>query len=210
MVEEQRTREDKTLSEGDITLATATTFHDARIYTSNTPDVSLVSTSIFTRLFAPRASGDVGGYPGSTKVFTNGTSGASIAHIQLLHLCLCFGYGLRDHPTTRPHAKRGATALIYSPNSLAWPVALHGSVAAGLRVTFANSAYTSRGLAHQFSTATPNCCSAPKKASARCAPCSLSWEFRRTRGTSRRSFWGAIFNEPGALTLGVARMPTGS
>jgi len=40
--------------------------------------------------------------------------------------------------------------LIFSPNNLAWPVVLFGSVAAGLRCTLANSAYTSRELAYQY------------------------------------------------------------
>ncbi|KAJ6614542.1 hypothetical protein B0H10DRAFT_2044492 [Mycena sp. CBHHK59/15] len=116
------------------------------------------------------------------------TSGASIARIQLLHLCLCFGYGLRDHPTTRPHAKRGATALIYSPNSLAWPVALHGSVAAGLRVTFANSAYTSRGLAHQYLDSDAKLLFSAEEGIRTVRAMFAELGIRRTRGTSRRRF----------------------
>jgi 4-coumarate--CoA ligase len=37
---------------------------------------------------------------------------------------------------------QGNTIMIFSPNSLAYPVMLHGAVAAGLRVTLANTAYT--------------------------------------------------------------------
>ncbi|KAJ7697607.1 AMP binding protein [Mycena rosella] len=91
-----------------------------RIYSSEWPEVPIRSTSIFTRLFASQAPGDVG------------------------EPALSFGYGLRDHPATRASAKRGDTIMIYSPNSIAWPVVLHGSVAAGLRCTLANSAYNSR------------------------------------------------------------------
>ncbi|KAJ7443815.1 AMP binding protein [Mycena latifolia] len=121
-----------------------------RIYSSPLPDVPIVSTSIYTRLLASRAPGDVGGFPGSMKAFIDAASGTTITRAQLRNLTLSFAYGLRDHPTTRPFAKRGDTLLIYSPNSLAWPVVLHGSVAAGLRCTLANSAYNSRELAYQY------------------------------------------------------------
>ncbi|THU76881.1 hypothetical protein K435DRAFT_878604 [Dendrothele bispora CBS 962.96] len=40
------------------------------------------------------------------------------------------------------------TILLYSPNSLAWPVIVFG--AAGLKCTFPNSAYTATELAHQY------------------------------------------------------------
>lgn len=40
--------------------------------------------------------------------------------------------------------------MIFSPNSIAWPVALLGCQAAGLCTTLANSSYTSRELEHQF------------------------------------------------------------
>ncbi|KAJ6449638.1 hypothetical protein DFH09DRAFT_1118520, partial [Mycena vulgaris] len=123
----------------------------ARIYTSPLPDYPILTTSIFTRLFASHASGDVGGFPGSLKAFVDAASGASITRAQLLHLCLSFAYGLKTHPNTAQFAKRGDTVLIFSPNSLAWPVVLFGSVAAGLRCALANSAYTSEELAFQYS-----------------------------------------------------------
>ncbi|KAJ7502923.1 AMP binding protein [Mycena galericulata] len=123
-----------------------------RIYTSPFPDQPILATSIFTRLFAPRAdqSADVGGFPGSLNAFIDASSGACITRSQLVHLSLSFAYGLKHHPNTSPFAKRGDTVLIYSPNSLAWPVVLFGSVAAGLRCTVANSAYTSHELAFQY------------------------------------------------------------
>ncbi|KAJ7449083.1 AMP binding protein [Mycena galericulata] len=122
------------------------------VYKSPFPDVDIPQSSIFTHLFASRtpAGGDVGGFPGSTKAFIDAASGACITRQQLLDFSLRFGFGLRTHPRTAPSAKRGNTVLIYSPNSLAWPVVLFGSVAAGLRCTLANSAYTSRELMHQY------------------------------------------------------------
>ncbi|KAJ7188623.1 AMP binding protein [Mycena filopes] len=121
------------------------------VYTSPLPGRPILSTSIFTRLFgASRTSGQIGGFPGSIKAFVDAASGASITRAQLLHLCLSFGYGLKHNPNTSPFANRGDTVLIYSPNSLAWPVVLFGSVAAGLRCTLANSAYLGHELAYQY------------------------------------------------------------
>ncbi|KAJ7717822.1 AMP binding protein [Mycena maculata] len=121
-----------------------------QIYTSPYPNVPILTTSIFTRLFASRGD-DIGGFPGSCKAFVDATSGASITRAQLRHLSLTLAYGLKHHPNTSQFANRGSTVLIYSPNSLAWPVVLFGSVAAGLRCTLANSAYTSHELAFQYS-----------------------------------------------------------
>ncbi|KAJ7665919.1 AMP binding protein [Mycena polygramma] len=121
-----------------------------RIYTSSFPDVPIVNMSLFTRLFASRGPGDVGGFPGTWKAYIDAATGASITRAELKTLSLSFAYGLRSHPTTQPFAKRGDTVMIFSPNSLAWPVVLFGSIAAGLRCTLANSAYTSHELAYQY------------------------------------------------------------
>ncbi|KAF7362187.1 4-coumarate--CoA ligase-like 7 [Mycena venus] len=122
------------------------------IYTSPYTPYPILSTSIFTRLFASGASGDshIGSFPGSLKAFVDADSGASITRAQLAHLALSLAYGLKHNPHTSRFASRGSTVLIYSPNSLAWPVVLFGSVAAGLRCTLANSAYTSHELAFQY------------------------------------------------------------
>ncbi|KAJ7149791.1 AMP binding protein [Mycena crocata] len=111
-----------------------------QIYTSHVPDVPVLSTSIFTRLFGSRhGADDVGGFPGSMKAFVDAATGATLTRAEVKKLALSFAYGLRDHPMTRQFAKRGDTLLIYSPNSLAWPVVLYGSVAAGIRCTLSNS-----------------------------------------------------------------------
>ncbi|KAF7378255.1 4-coumarate--CoA ligase-like 7 [Mycena sanguinolenta] len=122
-----------------------------RIYTSDLPSLPIVSTSIFARIFAARAPGDIGGFPGSQIAFVDGQNGISLTRAELLNLALSFGYGIQHHPTLAPLTPRGATALIFSPNSLAWPVVIFGCLAAGLRCTTANSSYTSRELAHQYS-----------------------------------------------------------
>ncbi|KAJ7255024.1 AMP binding protein [Mycena haematopus] len=121
-----------------------------RIYTSGIADLPVVSTSIFTRILAARGPGDIGGFQSSHIAFVDSQTGASLTRTELLNLSLSFGYGILHHPVTAQYMTRGTTALIYSPNSLAWPVVIFGCVAAGLRCTLANNAYTNSELAHQY------------------------------------------------------------
>lgn len=46
--------------------------------------------------------------------------------------------------------KRGDTVLLYLSNSIAFPVVMFGCVAAGIKCSPANTAYTSRELEHQY------------------------------------------------------------
>ncbi|KAJ7196472.1 AMP binding protein [Mycena pura] len=122
-----------------------------RIYTSHVPDVHIPNTSLFTYLFGSRAGpDDVGGYSGSSNAFVDAATGTTVTRSHLKHLCLSFAHGIRTHPTMRPFAKRGDTVLVFSPNSLAWPVVVYGAIAAGARCTLANSAYTRPELAFQY------------------------------------------------------------
>ncbi|KJA28962.1 hypothetical protein HYPSUDRAFT_33429 [Hypholoma sublateritium FD-334 SS-4] len=122
------------------------------IYTSPLTPPPLPHRSVFTHLFASTTSSpnDVGGYPSATPAFIDAASGTTLTRGQLKHLALSFAHGLRSHPATRSHAKRGDTVMVYSPNALVWPVVVFGSVAAGLRCTLANHAYNARELAFQY------------------------------------------------------------
>ncbi|KAF7316075.1 4-coumarate--CoA ligase-like 7 [Mycena indigotica] len=123
-----------------------------QIYTSPLPDVPICETSIFTHLFASQtpSKADIGGFPASAPAYIDAVSGTSLSRAQLRDLALRFAFGLRNHANTANSAKRGEVVLFHAPNALAWPVALCGSIAAGLRCTLANSAYTARELAHQY------------------------------------------------------------
>ncbi|TFK74033.1 AMP binding protein [Pluteus cervinus] len=120
------------------------------VYPSSTPSVPVVSTSVYTHLFSasPSDPTSVGGYPGSSPAFIDAPSGTTLTRAQLKNLTLSFAFGIRNHPTTR--ANVGDTVLIYSQNSLHWPVVLFGCVAAGLRCTLANSGYNARELTYQY------------------------------------------------------------
>ncbi|CAK5262082.1 unnamed protein product [Mycena citricolor] len=117
------------------------------IYTSPAPSVPVVSTSVFTHILSLDArTGDVGGFPGAKPAFIDADTGTTVTRVQLRQLALEFAFGMR----TRAGARRDDVVMIYSPNALAWPVVLFGSVAAGLRCTLANSAYLPRELVHQY------------------------------------------------------------
>ncbi|KAJ7060930.1 hypothetical protein C8F01DRAFT_1253407 [Mycena amicta] len=124
-----------------------------RIYTSALPPVALTHTSLFTRLFGPRTSSglDIGGFAPTAPAHIDAVTGTTLSRAQTRDFALTFAHGLRNHPTTAPYSKRGQTVMFFAPNALASPVLLFGCIAAGLRCTLANSAYTPRELAHQYS-----------------------------------------------------------
>ncbi|KAJ7634478.1 AMP binding protein [Roridomyces roridus] len=128
-----------------------------RIYTSNSPNVApLTNTkkSVFTRVLSPHPSSRdiVGGFPASKPAFIDEATGVVLTRSRLRELSLALAYGLQHHSSLQTLARRGSTALVFSPNCLAYPVVVFGCkcIAAGLRLTVANSAYLSHELAHQY------------------------------------------------------------
>lgn len=119
------------------------------IYKSPYPPVQVPQESLFTHLFGTHFFN----YPPSSPAFIDPTTGASVSRADLRDLCLSFAYGLRHAFREQGGVKlsRGDVVLIFSPNSIVWPVMLFGSVAAGLRATLANSSYVARELEHQWS-----------------------------------------------------------
>jgi 4-coumarate--CoA ligase len=99
----------------------------SKILTSSIPPCPIAATSIFTYLLSSPSDdpSSVGGYPGATTAFVDAPSGTTLTRAQLKHLALSFAFGLCDHPALA--AKRGDVILVYSHNSLNWPVVLLGS-----------------------------------------------------------------------------------
>ena len=95
------------------------------IYTSPFPSIPLPAHSIFTHLFSSVGPNDINGFNASLPAFIDATTGTTITRGQLKKLALALGYGLQKHPALS--AKRGDTVMIYSHNSLAWPVVVFGS-----------------------------------------------------------------------------------
>jgi 4-coumarate--CoA ligase len=95
-----------------------------RIYTSPFPSIPLYAHSIFTHLFSSVGPNDINGFNASLPAFIDTVTGTTITRGQLKKLALGLGYGVQKHPALS--AKRGDTAMIYSQNSLAWPVVMFG------------------------------------------------------------------------------------
>lgn len=121
------------------------------IHDSSLPSVPLVERSVYTHLFASSDPDPnfVGQFPGSAPAFIDAVSGTTITRADLKRLTLAFGYGIRNHPHIA--AKRGDTVLIYSVNSLCWPVILLGS--GTLSIFIVHRAYFNRLLVY-------SCCGA--------------------------------------------------
>jgi len=68
-------------------------------------------------------------------------------------MSLALAHGLRTSMAKRGALplNRGDVVMVFSPNSLEYPVMLLGAAAAGIRVTLANAAYTAKELAYQYS-----------------------------------------------------------
>jgi long-subunit acyl-CoA synthetase (AMP-forming) len=97
-----------------------------KIYTSPLSPVPVHDRSIFTHLFnTSKDPNDVGGFPGSYPALVDAPTGTTLTRAHLKQLALSFGYGIQHHPNIR--AKRGDTIMIYSQNSVAWPVVLLGA-----------------------------------------------------------------------------------
>ncbi|KIJ15492.1 hypothetical protein PAXINDRAFT_99370 [Paxillus involutus ATCC 200175] len=128
------------------------------IFTSPYGSAPLFRRSIFTHLLgtSPTASDLVGGFPAASPAFIDAATGTTISRGALRSYALQFAHSLHNLPAPLAHAKNASatpTILIFSPNSIVWPIMIHGATAAGFRATLANSAYTSTELAHQYTDA---------------------------------------------------------
>lgn len=107
-------------------------------------------THLFNRKDDAKTPGLVGGFPGSSPAFIDADTGATLSRSTLKSLALSLGYGLTKSSVLGTKLQKGDVVMIFSPNSIAWPVAIFGSVAAGLRCTLANSAYTPKEVKYQW------------------------------------------------------------
>ncbi|KAH8113275.1 AMP binding protein [Phellopilus nigrolimitatus] len=120
----------------------------AKIYSSSIPPVEIVERSVYTHLF-PKDDPISGDHP----AFIDAQTGLTLTRAGLRRASFELGFGLRNvlHASLGgPRLARGDTVLMFSPNTVAYPIVLYGAFAAGLRATLANSAYTARELGHQY------------------------------------------------------------
>ncbi|KAI0301559.1 AMP binding protein [Multifurca ochricompacta] len=114
------------------------------IFTPSFPNLELVSESLWTFLFQTIQ------HDQSLPAFIESETGRVLSRAELRSLSLEFAYGIRTRLPQGSRLFRGDTAMIFSPNSFAWPIALFGLLAGGVRSTLANSAYTPAELAFQY------------------------------------------------------------
>lgn len=122
-----------------------------KIYTSSYAPTPIPEVSLFTHLFP-----EVDPFPGESPAFIDAETGRTVTRQQLREESMQLGWSMRNNLVKLGGIplKRGDTVMIFSPNSIAFPVALHGCIAAGLRVTLANSSYTPPELAFQYKDST--------------------------------------------------------
>jgi len=109
------------------------------IYSSSIPPVHVTRQSAYSAVFSRK-------HDPSIIAFIDAPTGRNLSRGDLRDLTLQLAHGVR----TQHGLRRGDTALIFSPNSLAWPVLLFGLVAAGVRVSPVNNVYTPAELANQY------------------------------------------------------------
>ncbi|CUA68067.1 hypothetical protein RSOLAG22IIIB_07742 [Rhizoctonia solani] len=112
-----------------------------RIYKSAYPDRVIPRESVFSKLF-PK----IPEYDETLPAFIDALNGRTVSRGEVKALSLRLAYGLQR----TLGIKRGETVMLFSPNSLIWPVAMLGCIAAGLKCSPANSAYMPPELAHQI------------------------------------------------------------
>ncbi|KAI6096709.1 AMP binding protein [Pisolithus sp. B1] len=128
-----------------------------QVFRSSLPPVPLARRSVFTHLLgkSPHTPHLVGGFPTSSPAFIDAATGVTISRGQLRSLALQLAHSLINLPEPLQHRDNGATTirptvLVFSPNSIVWPIMLLGASAAGFTTTLANGGYNSDELKHQY------------------------------------------------------------
>ncbi|KAF8141258.1 AMP binding protein [Boletus edulis] len=108
-----------------------------KLLTSPYPNVPLFRRSIFTHLLGttPDTPHLIGGFPASSPAFIDAATATVLSRATLRSYALQFAFSLHDLPAPlayTPNPTTPSTVLIFSPNTIVWPILLHGVAAAGL------------------------------------------------------------------------------
>jgi 4-coumarate--CoA ligase len=124
------------------------------IYKSSYPNVPVVEQNVFELLLHidPSKPELIGGFPADSTTFIDAQTGTTLTRASLRSYATTLAYALRTHSFFPQHQplNRGDTIMIFSPNTLTWPVLLYAATCAGLRVTLANASYTAEELEYQL------------------------------------------------------------
>lgn len=115
------------------------------IYTSPYPQVEVNLQSVYDFLLAPAKIRDFK----DQAALVDATTGQQTTYAELAEESLRFADGL----TSVAKLRRGDSILIFSPNSILYPILLLGGQAAGVVVSTANSSYLPDELAHAIDIA---------------------------------------------------------
>jgi len=98
------------------------------IYTSPYPKLDIPKHSVFTHLFGPHDP-----FSPSSTALIDGITGEVVTRAQLKASILTFAYGIRNTLKSLGgvNLNRGDTALVFSPNSIIYPVVSLGLVSSG-------------------------------------------------------------------------------
>lgn len=124
------------------------------VYRSPIPDITIPEESLFTFLFEGRVDREISG---TIPSFIDAPTGRTATRSEFKIACLSLGWGLRNVFASKLGGvgiSKGDTLMIFSPNSFAWPFALFGSIAAGIKITLANASYTTAEVGHQWKDST--------------------------------------------------------
>ncbi|KAL5527262.1 hypothetical protein ACEPAG_6053 [Sanghuangporus baumii] len=119
-----------------------------KIYKSILPPVEIPDVSVYSYLF-PR----VDKYPENSPAFIDPDTGVTLTRGELRAKSRELAHGLRNTLHAKfggPKLARGDVVLVFSPNTVAYPILLFGAYAAGLKASLANAAYTPPELAYQY------------------------------------------------------------
>jgi 4-coumarate--CoA ligase len=108
------------------------------------PPVYLPSQSLWSFLLNGRQ------HDSSLPAYIEAPTGHTLTRADVRKLTLELAHGLRAAMPHGERASRGDTVMIFSPNSISWPIVALGILANGSRITPANVAYTSAELKHQY------------------------------------------------------------
>lgn len=123
-----------------------------KIYTSPYPPIHIYEESVVTFLFETNFLK----FPPSSPAYIDAPTGQCITRGQFKSLALEVGWGLREGISRLGGIplSRGSIIMLFSPNTLIWPVIMLGCLAAGVKPALTNSAYTAREVEHQWKDST--------------------------------------------------------
>lgn len=118
------------------------------IYKSTYPATPLPKTNVFNHIF------DSQGFKPEWPAYIDGITGETVSRGELRSASRVLALGMRSGFERLGggalNLSKGSTILVFSPNSISYPVVVLAALAGGIRTSFASSSYTPPELAYQI------------------------------------------------------------